>query len=374
MPVYNISPSPIPTSSASDSASVGVKTPEEKTLDDIVGNVRTFEYSVTGFCAGLSKIVRTKTKERYFFTPYKKSADEFKYDERLSQSISRTRRVILELALCNDWKWFATFTVAADKEDRYSLEKFYKHFKENWLRYQREKTGKNIPFLIVPEKHKDGAWHLHGFFSSDIDDQLVSFYELDQAGFRYPNGKRLPLGLIRGGYFDWPAYRKRFGFCSFDTIKSKIHCSFYITKYITKALASMPELQGKQLYRCSEGLQRAVLYGRVYGNTPELDAVITRDYEFCSTGWYQYEPEIGFNPLLDIIEQWGEFNDFMDCRAFDLLGETDGKYLPIPNNIEDYPPDVQAEVDAYYEVTQLAIKGFEEKTVKNTVSKGSARL
>ena len=97
MPVYNIPRSPIPTSSTSDSVSVGVKTPEEKTLDDIVGNVRTFEYSVTGFCAGLSKIVRTKTKERYFFTPYKKSADEFKYDERLSQSISRTRRVILEL-------------------------------------------------------------------------------------------------------------------------------------------------------------------------------------------------------------------------------------------------------------------------------------
>lgn len=358
MPVYNIPPVPIPTSSSSESPVVGVKSQKELTLDDIVGNVKSFEYSVTSFCPGLSKVVRFKSKDRYFFTPYKKTAGEYKYDDKLSQSISRTRRTILELALCNDWKWFATFTIDAGKEERENLDVYYKHFYK-WLEYQREKTGKKIPFILVPEKHKKRGWHLHGLFNSDIDSLLVSFAELDQTGYRSANGRSLPRRLIKNGYFDWPAYRNRFGFCSLDTIKSKLNCSFYVSKYITKSLVSNNELQGKQLYRASEGLQKAVLLGRVYCNTPALDAVITRHYEFCSTGWFKYVPEIGYEPLLDIIEERGEICLQSDRRIFDILGETDDIYLPVSFDLDSYPPEVQAEVDEYYEATQLAIKGFE---------------
>lgn len=358
MPVYNIPPVPFPSSSSTESAVVGVETPREPTKDDIFGNVKSFEYSITNFCPGLSKVVRTKAKDRYFFTPYKKTVGEFKYDDKLSQSISRTRRTILELALCNDWKWFGTLTIDAGKEEREDLEIYYKHFYE-WLKYQREKTGKKIPFVLVPEKHKKRGWHLHGLFNSDLDDLLVSFAELDQAGYRSVTGKSLPRGLIKGGYYDWPAYRKRFGFCSFDMIRDKQRCAFYVSKYITKSLVSNKELQGKQLYRASEGLQKAVLVGRVYCNTPMLDAVISRKYKFCSTGWYKYDKEIGYDPLLDLIEERGDLCLPTNGRVYDIFGETDGIYLPVSFDLDSYPPDVQQEVDEYYEATQLAMKGFE---------------
>ncbi len=375
MPVYNIPPSPIPTSSSFDQAEVGVKPEKELTKDDIFGNVNSFEYSVSGFCPGLSKVVRTKSKDRYFFTPYKKSADEFKYDDKLDSSISRTRRLVLECALCNDWKWFGTLTIDADKEDRDDLQAFYKHFTENWLKYQREKTGKKIPYLLVPERHKKRGWHIHGMFTSDIDDLLVSFAELDQSGFRSANGKCLPRRLIRGEYYDWPAYRKRFGFCSFGKIRDKQRCGFYVSKYITKSLVlNNNDLLGKQTFYHSEGLNKAVLLGRVYANTSALDAVIDRHYEFCSTGWFHSDPELRYDPLLDIIEERGDVLLKTDKRLFDILGQTDGIYLPDPLKIDSYPPDVQAEVDAYYEATQLAIKGFEVKDGKTKVSKGSARL
>ena len=366
MPVYNIPPSSIPTSSSLESPSVGVEF--NKTLDDIVGNVLHYNYSISNFGPGLSKVVRTKATERFFFIPYKKSAKEFKYDEKLSQSISRTRRTILELALCNDWKWFGTFTIDPGKEEREDLQVFYEHFYE-WLRYQREKTGKEIPYILVPEKHKIRGWHLHGFFNSDIDDLLVSFYELDQAGYRSAGGKELPRGLIRGGYYDWPAYRKRFGFCSFGKIRDKIACSYYITKYITKSLVGMKELQGKQSYYASQGLNKAVLLGRVYGKQTALDAVITRDYEFCSIGWFKFDAEPGWDPLVDMIELHGDFAVAQNDRVFDILGETDGIYLPILNKADDYPPEIKKEVDKYYKGTQIAIKEWYE-----SVSEGSARL
>ena len=52
---------------------------------------------------------------------------------RLPQAISRARRVCLEIALCNDWKWFATFTIAKDNYDRKNLEGYYDKFSEVFL-------------------------------------------------------------------------------------------------------------------------------------------------------------------------------------------------------------------------------------------------
>ena len=37
------------------------------------------------------------------------------HDEKLDSSISRTKRVILEKALCNEWDWFCTLTISPDK-------------------------------------------------------------------------------------------------------------------------------------------------------------------------------------------------------------------------------------------------------------------
>ena len=49
-------------------------------------------------------------------------ADQQKhYDKKLDSSISRTKRVILEKALCNPWEWFCTFTISESKYNRKDL-------------------------------------------------------------------------------------------------------------------------------------------------------------------------------------------------------------------------------------------------------------
>lgn len=74
-------------------------------------------------------------------------------------SLSRTRRSIRELALCNDFEYFCTITVNSSKCDRYSLDEVQDNLRK-CLRNIRNSSN-NFKYLIITEKHKDGAFHFH---------------------------------------------------------------------------------------------------------------------------------------------------------------------------------------------------------------------
>lgn len=296
------------------------------------------DYNLYRYRHNFFKVVRFKsTAPRNGYIPRNDDAG-YKHTDKLSQSISRARRVCLELALCNDWKWFATFTIAKNNFDRKNLEKFYKSFKE-WLKYRREKYGVEIPYLLVPEQHNDGSWHLHGFFNSDIDPMLVSFLELDKQGFRSADGKKLPRKLIRNDYYDCPEYRKRFGFCSFGLIRNHDAAAFYAVKYISKSFQGDARRVGLDLYYNSQGLNRAEYFDSVYGPCPDLDKSLVNHYEYCSTGFVKFDREPGDDPLLDILEHQ---QDLLCPMKFD----------------QDLDLELAQEVDTYWEVTQQVMKGF----------------
>lgn len=78
-------------------------------------------------------------------------------------SLSRTKRNIRELALCNDFKFFATLTVSSARCDRYSLDDCQSLLKKKF-RYCQDlarKIGLKFKYLFITEKHKDGAFHFH---------------------------------------------------------------------------------------------------------------------------------------------------------------------------------------------------------------------
>lgn len=74
-------------------------------------------------------------------------------------SLSRTRRNIRELALCNNFEYFCTITVSSAKCDRYSLDEVQDNLRK-CLRNIRISSN-NFKYLIITEKHKDGAFHFH---------------------------------------------------------------------------------------------------------------------------------------------------------------------------------------------------------------------
>lgn len=296
---------------------------------DVVGP----DYVIYQFHSLLYKVVWHKsTLPRSCYALREKSEGEqrpvYKHDHKLSQSISRARRVCLELALCNDWKWFATFTIAQNNMDRKNLEGFFERFSE-WLKYIRKKSGKKIPYLLVPEQHGDGSWHMHGFFNGDIDEFLVSFKVL------HDQGHKLSYKLWEKDYYNWPAYQKRFGFCSFGKIRNHDAAAFYATKYISKSFQGDAQRVGLKLYYCSQGLNRAEYYDAVYGPCADLHKHLQNEYQYCSTGFVHIQREPGDDPLVDIIEAQQE--QLYPMKLVDPASE-------------DFP-----DVDEYYEMMQMCL-------------------
>lgn len=157
--------------------------------------------------------------------------------EKLANNISRARSKIFEYAFCNQWDYFITLTIDSRKYDRYSLDDYVKHLGKFINNYNTNHHSK-ILYLLIPERHKDGAWHIHGLISGILEKHLI---------------------INKNGYLDFSLYSKKFGYCSLSPVKYHDRVSRYITKYVTKELATMPF--GQRLYYCSKGLATAkVLY------------------------------------------------------------------------------------------------------------------
>lgn len=252
------------------------------------------------------------------------------YDHKLAPSLSRARSVVLQLALCNDWDYFCTFTIDSQKCDRTDLDSWYKSFSQ-WIRDLRKK-GENIEYILVPERHLDGSWHAHGLFRGLRPGHLVTFKEWDRAGFRSPNGKRLPVRLINSDYETWPDYYQKFGNNSFGLIRSKVGAAFYIEKYITKDLERSVSQVGKHLYYASRGLNRAVKHVEFYGRSFDIDRFLVNDYEFCKTGFTKVSDSVGWSFAL----QYMDFSDLDPIEPF-----------------QGFDPELVSDAEAFLEFDQL---------------------
>lgn len=293
------------------------------------------DYNIYRYTDGIYKIVNFKSTLPRLSPPVR--TEETKYDNKLVQSLSRARRIVLELALCNDWAYFCTFTLDPAKYDRDDLPKFQKDFSQ-WIRDLRKKykkMGFDLPinYIFVPEEHSDGCWHMHGLLS-DITPFTIPFYCQKQQGLFKPWEV---LKLVEGGYFNWPDYKEKFGNCSLGKIKNKVATGFYISKYITKQIDDCKLPPNAHAYYASHGLNRAVFHGDIYGYCHRLDQYLDHDYEFCKTGMTHIKDGLGW--------------DF----AFE--------YMPhMIEPLELCNEEIEKEVDRYWTYTQAAIDGFKEVT------------
>lgn len=208
-------------------------------------------------------------------------------EEKLENNRTRARSNCLMLALCNDWEYFVNFTFSPDKFDRYDLFPIQNRLVQ-WFRDQRKKAGyENLAYLLVPEKHEDGAWHMHGFMSGIPASALSEFV----AGIH-------PQKLVNKGYLNWGNLSHKFGFCSLDPIRDVTHAAFYCTKYFTKDRMRNVTDVGGHMYIRSQGLQTSSQLGYAYSSNMALDIKLTGQNAFCQHGW-AYEPITYFFGELD---------------------------------------------------------------------------
>lgn len=206
-------------------------------------------------------------------------------ENKINESILRSKSKIFELAFCNPWDWFFTGSINPNKQDRTDLELFHKQLTQ-WLRDYNKKYKLNIKFLFVPEKHKDGkSWHIHGFIYGLPIEHLTQFQVGDKMG------KGLADKVLNGYLvYNWKAYFNRFGFCDLEPIRNHEAVSKYVTKYINKELAnSVTELNAHTYYH-SRGLKFAELIKK--GTMIWEDIAPTYKNDYCSVCWLDYTEEL----------------------------------------------------------------------------------
>lgn len=148
----------------------------------------------------------------------------------LSSSISRSRRMVRELALSNNFEYFCTLTVKSDNS-RFHLDEVQEELRKIFKRIKRK--NKDFIYLFITEKHKDGAFHFHGLIGG-----YDNFYTNDN-------------GYLSSTDFD------ELGFQSFSKIKNYTKCCNYILKYITKDCVRN---SAGSTYISSRGLKKADKY------------------------------------------------------------------------------------------------------------------
>lgn len=265
-------------------------------------------YSVKHYRDGFYKLVRFNRG----FCPRLPNDDKVLEPDRevegkFSQSLSRARSVVLQVGLCNHWDYFFTGTVNPSWFDRHDLDGFYKVFAQ-WIRDCRKKYRCKIEYCFVPERHKDGAWHLHGFVRGIPDSMIVPFV----PGVH-------PQKLIANGFMNWGAYSQKFGFCSLAPIRDEIGAAFYITKYLTKDTGNSVSDFGRHLYYASVGLKRADPMGFIYGEYPQLDSCITTVNQFCGFGYVE--------------ESWHFWMEFFPPDEFFAPYEYPEDEIPVLTNV-----------------------------------------
>lgn len=188
------------------------------------------KYFLYSYNDNFSKLVKIKSCRNKGFEITKEDNKKTSDEEIERISLSRTKKNIKEIALCNNFEYFVTFTVNSLTCDRFSLIECQNKLKELLKAYKRK--YKEFAYLIITEKHKNGAFHFHGLCKGFSKNDL------------YTNNN----GYISSMHFDI------LGFNSFSRIREYNKCCNYITKYISKDCVKNDT---NQIYICSRGLKRA---------------------------------------------------------------------------------------------------------------------
>lgn len=191
-------------------------------------------------------------------------------DEIQRVSLSRTKRTIRELCLCNNFKYFVTLTVDSKNCDRFSLQECQDKLKRLIKTYSQKIKRNNqdkFHYILITEKHKNGAFHFHGLFSDLLHTDIF---------------------LNENGYISSHFFNENLGFCSFSEIKDILKCSNYLMKYITKDCIKN---ENNQIYFCSRGLLRPEVYDLPVAKKNELN--LSSDFwtysnDFCKLRDFHY--------------------------------------------------------------------------------------
>lgn len=160
-------------------------------------------------------------------------------------SIKRTKKKVYDYAKSNEWQWFVTFTFSPDKVNRYDYDECTKYLSKCFNNLKRSSPA--LSYLVVPEQHKDGAYHFHGLFSGINERQIVWTGKYVVKRVR---GLRSKFVRTKEKIYKIGSYK--LGWMTATKVREMEKVTSYITKYITKDMLN--GLHGRKRYWCSRNL------------------------------------------------------------------------------------------------------------------------
>ena len=100
--------------------------------------------------------------------------------EDIARSMRRARSKLRKIALANDFRWFVTLTLDPSKVDSHDGAAVVKKLNA-WASNAVQRHG--LRYILVPERHKNGGIHFHGFFNDALE-------AVDSGTIRVPWAKK----------------------------------------------------------------------------------------------------------------------------------------------------------------------------------------
>ena len=117
-------------------------------------------------------------------------AEQAKAAANLNRARRRAAAAVTDYAFANPFKFFVTLTFDRQRVDRWNDAEVLRVTK-NWLDNMVRRAG--LAYVLVPERHKDGAIHFHGFFNDAVEG--VDSGHKTQSGQIIYNLPRWPWGF-----------------------------------------------------------------------------------------------------------------------------------------------------------------------------------
>lgn len=153
----------------------------------------------------------------------------------LARAKRRARTMVRDYARANDFTHFVTLTLDASRvTNRYDIDACTRDIRVTLDNLVRRK---GLQYVLVPEEHKDGAIHYHGFINAALP--LVDSGTLSKGGGtpHKPRSARQREQWLAEGWnvvYNVPAWK--FGFSTAIALYGERDAAIgYVCKYITKA-------------------------------------------------------------------------------------------------------------------------------------------
>lgn len=164
---------------------------------------------------------------------FSKKLSEARKERSKTESMKRTKKMLYDYVMSNNWDLFVTLTFDPEKVDSFDYDACVKAMK-TFLRYVKRKCP-DVDYMLVSELHKSGRFHFHGLFANCENLPLTDSGHKDKKG-------RVIFNI--DGY--------KVGFSTASKVTDSNAAGNYITKYITKSLCAVSK--NRKRYWHSDGL------------------------------------------------------------------------------------------------------------------------